>query len=189
MQEMRHYEIGICFFYMKCMFCANDLSKVTCNCDKSTKPDKNNRTKEVKYYRNCFYSLNNDYTNETYTKKMQESVVKFGYIVDLDKPFYYLLCFSCNGKTYHEKKKLDSIKQNLFNSIPSFTTSSIPFSTISSILSFTTSSIPFSSTSSIPSSTTTFVPTSPTPLYNSSPESEIPLHLDPLLISESSSKI
>ncbi|GBB90628.1 hypothetical protein RclHR1_17640001 [Rhizophagus clarus] len=173
---------------MKCMFCANDLSKVTCNCDKSTKPDKNNRTKEVKYYRNCFYSLNNDYTNETYTKKVQESVAKFGYIVNLDKPFYYSLCSSCNGKTYREKKKSDSIKQDLFNSIPSFTTSSIPSSTISSIPSSTTSSIPSSSTSSIPSSTTTSVSTLPIPLHDSSPESEIPLHLNPFLISESSSK-
>ena len=176
MQKTRHYEIGTCFFCMKCMFCASDLSKMTCICDKSIKPDKNNRTKEVKYHRNCFYSLNNDNTNETYVKKVQESVAKFGYIVDLDKPFYYSLCSSCNGKTYREKKKSDSINQDLLfmtNSLPSSTTSSIPSSTISSI----------------PSSTTTSVPTSPISRHDSSfPETELPLHLDPFLILASSPK-
>lgn len=161
---------------MKCMFCANDLSTMTCICDKSIKPDKNNRTEEVKYHRNCFYSLNNDNANETYVKKVQESVAKFGYIVDLDKSYYYSLCSSCNGKTYREKKKSDSIKQVL---LPM--TSSIPSSA--------TTSIPSSATSSIPSSTTTSVPTSPILIHDSSfPEAELPLHLDPLLILASSSK-
>ena len=101
---MWYYKINTCFFYMKCMFCANDLSKITCNCDKSIKLNKNNRTKEVKYYRSCFYSLNNDNINKTYIKKVQKSIAKFGYIVDLDKPFYYSLYSSYNSKTYHKKK-------------------------------------------------------------------------------------
>ncbi|RGB25888.1 hypothetical protein C1646_771153 [Rhizophagus diaphanus] len=134
---------------------------MTCICDKSIRPDKNNRTEEV-----------------------QESVAKFGYIVDLDKFLYYSLCSSCNGKTYREKKKSDSIKQVLLpmpNSLPSSTTSSIPSSA--------TTSIPSSATSSIPFSTTTSVPTSPILIHDSSfPEAELPLHLDPLLISTSSSK-
>jgi hypothetical protein len=89
------------------MYCAKDLTITTCNCDKSIKPTTKNRTNEVKFSRNCFYLLNN--SDQTYVKKIQESVIKFNYNVDLNKSFHYTLCSSCNGKTYREKKSFKII--------------------------------------------------------------------------------
>jgi hypothetical protein len=130
MQRARSYEIGTCFFCMKCMYCAKNLKETTCNCNKSVKPNKNNRTKEVKFYRSCSYFLNNG--DDTYTKSVQESVTKFGYEIDLNKSFNYTLCSSCNGKTYRKKKKLinnSSIDlESPANSLPSSATNSIPTS-------------------------------------------------------------
>jgi len=107
MQSTHSYKIGTCFFCMKCMYCAKDLTITTCNCDKSIKPTTKNRTNEIKFSRNCFYLLNN--SDQTYVKKIQESVIKFNYNVDLNKSFYYTLCSSCNGKTYREKKSFKII--------------------------------------------------------------------------------
>ena len=140
---------------MKCMYCAKDLTITTCNCDKSIKPTTKNRTNEVKFSRNCFYLLNN--SDQTYVKKIQESVIKFNYNVDLNKSFHYTLCSSCNGKTYREKKKLQN--NNEYES----------------------------TADSVPSSTTTSIPTTPFITFNNSPISNETedLHLDPLLLDQS----
>ena len=60
-QNSKIYEIGTCFFYMKCLYCA----KITCSCDKSIKPNSKNRTKDVKYFRGCIHSLDDDNFTET----------------------------------------------------------------------------------------------------------------------------
>src|SRR6266498_5594037 len=126
------YEIGTCFFCMKCMYCAKILTVDTCNCDKSVKPDKKNRTNAVKFYRSCIHCLddnNNNNNNEVYIKKVIESVEKFGYKVDINKAFHYLLCFLCNGKAYHKIQKLKSKSNiNQETSAPSSTIPSIPTS-------------------------------------------------------------
>lgn len=156
MQSTRSYEIGTCFFCMKCMYCAKDLTITTCNCDKSIKPTKKNRTNKVKFSRNCSYFLNN--SDQTYVKKIQESVIKFNYNINLNKSFYYTLCSSCNGKTYREKKKLQN--NNGHES---------------------------STAGSVPSSTTTSISTTPSITFNNSPISNETedLLLDPLLLDQS----
>ncbi len=115
---------------MKCMYCA----KTDCNCDKSVKPSKKNRTTTVKYFRSCIHYLDsndNNNNDEVYTKKVLESVEKFGYKVDLNKTFYYTLCSSCNSKAYREIQKL-KIKKTInqkssdTNSLPTSNPSSIP---------------------------------------------------------------
>ena len=112
------------------MYCA----KNTCNCDKSIKPNKKNRTTAVKYFRSCIHCLddnNNNNNNEVYTKKVLESIEKFGYKVDLNKTFHYSLCSSCNGKVYREIQKLITFKKTNqessgISSLPSSNPSSIP---------------------------------------------------------------
>ena len=129
-QNSKIYEIGTCFFCMKCMYCA----KTDCNCDKSVKLSKKNRTTTVKYFRSCIHYLDsndNNNNNEVYTKKVLESIEKFEYKVDLNKTFHYTLCSSCNGKAYHEIQKL-KIKKTInqkssdTNSLPTSNPSSIP---------------------------------------------------------------
>jgi hypothetical protein len=120
------------------MYCAKVLIVDSCNCDTLVKPDKKNRTNAVKHYRSCIHSLdgnNNNISNEVYTKKVLESVEKFGYKVDLNKTFNYTLCSSCNSKAYREiqKSKVKNINQES-------SASSLPSSTTPSIL--TTPSIP-----------------------------------------------
>ncbi|CAG8848182.1 25026_t:CDS:1, partial [Racocetra persica] len=39
------YQIGICYGCQKCLYCGTTEN---CECDKTTKPTKNNRTEEVK---------------------------------------------------------------------------------------------------------------------------------------------
>jgi len=121
------YEVGTCFFCEKCMYCGKYLKVATCNCDKSIKPSKKNRTQKVKCYRNCSYIPN---SNDIYAQKARESVTKFGYInVDLNKFFNYSLCSQCNSKTYREKKKFQNNSEqesSTADSIPSSTTNSLP---------------------------------------------------------------
>src|ERR1043165_10054638 len=92
------YEIGTCLFCRKCMFCGKNLTITTCNCKKSIKPSKKNRTTEVKFYRNCSYILDN---NDLYAQKVQESVIKYNYNIFLNKTFNYTLCSSCNRSEEH----------------------------------------------------------------------------------------
>ena len=117
------YEIGTCLFCRKCMFCGKNLTITTCNCKKSIKPSKKNRTTEVKFYRNCSYILDN---NDLYAQKVQESVIKYNYNIFLNKTFNYTLCSSCNGKTYREKRKSGEQELSTGDSMPSSTTTSIP---------------------------------------------------------------
>lgn len=124
-QNSKIYEIGTCFFCMKCMYCG----KITCNCDKSIKPSNKNRTNDVKYYRGCVHSLDDNNGNEFYTKKVLESVEKFEYKLDLNKKFHYTICSSCNGKAYRENlknsKKINQKSSNA-SSLPISNPSSIP---------------------------------------------------------------
>ena len=44
----RNYQIGVCFLcHQLCMYCGVDLTSNNCNCDKTIKPTKKNRTSNV----------------------------------------------------------------------------------------------------------------------------------------------
>lgn len=139
-QNSKIYEIGTCFFCLKCMYCA----KNACNCDKSVKPNTKNRTNVVKFFRSCIHSLDKK-DNEFYTGKVLDSVEKVGYKVDLNKPFHYTICSSCNGKLYREKQKLMIPKKINQES---------------------------SDTSSLPTSNPSSIPTTPSTTFNDIPISE-----------------
>lgn len=183
-QNSRIYEIGTCFFCLKCMYCAKD----SCNCDKSIKPNTKNRTNVVKYFRSCIHCLD-DSNNEVYTKRVLESVEKFGYKVDLNKTFNYTLCSSCNGKVYREIQKLKISKKinqesSGANSLPTSNPSSIPTTPSTTILndipiSETDELSPLDDSFDILTSSTTPFPTS-SPSFTSTPKSTSPLPLSPL---------
>ena len=54
----RNYQIGVCFVCQLCMYCGIDLTSNNCNCDKTIKPTKKNRTSQVPNFRNLAYKSN-----------------------------------------------------------------------------------------------------------------------------------
>src|SRR6266496_138193 len=65
----KKYKIGICFRYQKCLYCRIDLIKETCECKKTVKLTKANRTACVK---NAFPRVFNP--NDSYNFKQIEFI-------------------------------------------------------------------------------------------------------------------
>jgi hypothetical protein len=101
------YLIGTCLGCKKCLYCGSELSirKKTCLCNKTIKPNKNNRTERVK----VAYSRNS--TPDLPPKQLeyiQESISQFGYSLDTSTKFKFTFCSTCNSTFQRKKSASDS---------------------------------------------------------------------------------
>ncbi len=92
----KKYKIGICFRYQKCLYCRIDLIKETCECKKTVKPTRTNRTAHVK---NAFPRVFNpngslDFKQLDYIKNKNEC---FQYGYNLTKCIQLSFCSACNS--------------------------------------------------------------------------------------------
>src|SRR5215216_7305721 len=92
----RNYQIGVCFTYQLCMYCGVNLTLVNCDCDKTIKPSKNNRTVKVSYFRNLAYKPEKIYI------KMKSFIVqsnqKYVYKLNIELSHQFTLCSACNSQ-------------------------------------------------------------------------------------------
>ncbi|UZN98777.1 uncharacterized protein OCT59_000063 [Rhizophagus irregularis] len=86
----RNYQIGVCFTCQLCMYCGLDLTLNNCNCDKSIKPTKKNRTKEVANFRNLTYKP--AIVHEKIKNTLSNSNQKYGYKLDIELLYNCTLC-------------------------------------------------------------------------------------------------
>lgn len=89
------YKNGTCFGCQKCLYCNIDLKKDTCNCKKTVKPTKKNRTDLVKNaYPRAFKPASSNSKQLDYVKNKNEC---FQYGYDLKKTIQFSLCTTCNS--------------------------------------------------------------------------------------------
>jgi hypothetical protein len=91
---VKMYKIGVCFGCQKCLYCGIDLKVETCNCKKTVKPSRKNRTVLVKHaYSRVFDPISNPKQFD-FIKIKNES---FDYGYNLAKSFQFSFCSTCNS--------------------------------------------------------------------------------------------
>ena len=98
----RNYQIGVCFLCQLCMYCGVDLTSNNCNCDKTIKPTKKNRTSNVANFRNLVYKPN--IVHETVKNTLSHSNQKYGYKMNMEQPHNCTLCSACNSQINRDVK-------------------------------------------------------------------------------------
>ena len=100
----RNYQIGTCFICQLCMYCGINLTLDNCNCNKDTKPTKNNRSK-VLYFRNLIYKPEN--IHEKTKNTLLCSNHSYGYKLNMESPHNFTLCSACNSQINRDVKAAD----------------------------------------------------------------------------------
>ncbi|CAB4445825.1 unnamed protein product [Rhizophagus irregularis] len=111
----RNYQIGVCFTCQICMYCGIDLTSNNCDCDKTVKPTKKNRTEKVPYFRNLAYKP--DKVHEKIKNALSFRNQKYGYKLNMEQPCNCILCSACNSQINRDIKAADKDKK--FIIIPS----------------------------------------------------------------------
>ena len=91
---MVEYNIGTCYGCRKCMYCGYNLNVEECECDKTVKPNKKNRTKEVPYAFTRNFEHNITLRRKTFIQTKKEL---YSYSNNLEKKFCFTLCSICNN--------------------------------------------------------------------------------------------
>ena len=138
----RNYQIGTCFACQLCMYCGIDLTSNNCNCDKTVKPTKKNRTDQVPNFRNLSYKPNK--IHEEIKKTISFSNQKYGYKLNMELAHNCILCSACNSQMNRDVKAADKNKKFIIISSPIDDTSlQTPLSSIPSNIPSTPSQIEF----------------------------------------------
>jgi len=93
------------------MYCGIDLTSNNCNCDKTIKPTKKNRTSQVPNFRNLAYKPNQ--IHEAIKKTISFSNQKYGYKWNVKLAHNCILCSACNSQMNRDVKAADKIKKLL----------------------------------------------------------------------------
>ena len=91
------------------MYCDVDLTANNCDCDKTIKPTRKNRTEQVPNFRNLVYKPNK--TNEEIKKLMLYSNRKYGYKLNMELTHNCILCSACNSQMNRDVKAADKNKK------------------------------------------------------------------------------
>ena len=118
----RNYQIGACFICQLCMYCGIDLTSNNCSCDKTIKPTKKNRTKEVPNFRILSYKPDN---HEVIKRTLSLCNQKYGYKINMESRQNCILCSACNSQLNRDIKAADKDKKFIIIS-PSPTDESTP---------------------------------------------------------------
>jgi hypothetical protein len=137
------------------MYCGVNLTSNNCNCDKTIKPSKKNRTIQVPNFRNLAYKP--DKTHEEIKKALLFANQNYGYKLDLALPYNCILCSACNSQLNRNIKAADKNKKFIIISSP------IPTDNASSTPQASLSAPTLSSASALPTSSAPAPPTSSTP--------------------------
>ena len=113
----RAYQIGTCFVCQACAYCSIDLTFNNCECDKNTKPSKNNRTKKVPNVRNLVFKP--EKAHPTLKNFLFTSNEKYGYKLDMNQLQFCTLCSACNSRINRDIKTADKKKENEDSSLSS----------------------------------------------------------------------
>jgi len=112
----KKYKIGTCFGCQKCLYCGINLIKETCECKKTVKPTKANRTTHVK---NAFPRVFNP--NGSYDLKQLEFIKNknecFQYGYNLTKSIQLSFCSACNSSYQRLAKNLQKVQHTSKDSI------------------------------------------------------------------------
>src|SRR5688572_26462959 len=106
---MCYFQIGVCFVCQLCMYCGIDLTTNNCNCDKTIKPSKKNRTIQVPNFRNLAYKPNK--IHEEIKKTISSSNQKYGYKLNMELAYNCILCSACNSQMNRNVKAADKNKK------------------------------------------------------------------------------
>jgi len=112
----RAYQIGTCFVCQACTYCSIDLTFNNCECDKNTKPSKNNRTKKVPNVRNLIFKPEKAHPN--LKNFLFTSNEKYGYKLDMNQLQSCTLCSTCNSRINRDIKTADKKKESDHSSLP-----------------------------------------------------------------------
>jgi len=91
------------------MYCGIDLTTNNCNCDKTIKPTKKNRTRQVPNFRNLVYKPNQ--IHEEIKKTISFSNQKYGYKWNMELAHNCILCSACNSQLNRDVKAADKNKK------------------------------------------------------------------------------
>ncbi len=100
---MVEYNIGTCYGCRKCMYCGYDLNVKECDCNKTVKPNKKNRTEKVPYAFTRNFEQNITLHRKAF---IQEKKELYSYDSNLERKFSFALCSICNNvyqKLYEPK--------------------------------------------------------------------------------------
>ena len=100
----RNYQIGTCFVCQLCMYCGINLTLDNCDCNKDTKPTKNNRSR-VLYFQNLIYKP--EKVHEKTKSTLLCSNHNYGYKLNMELPHNFTLCSACNSQINRDVKAVD----------------------------------------------------------------------------------
>jgi hypothetical protein len=101
----RNYQSGVCFTCQLCMYCGVDLTSNNCSCQKTIKPTKKNRTKEVPNFRILSYKPDN--THKVIRDTLSFCNQKYGYKLNMELRQNCILCSACNSQMNRDIKAAD----------------------------------------------------------------------------------
>ena len=91
---MVQYEIGTCYGCRKCMYCGCDLNTIKCECNKTVKPKKANRTKQVSHTFGRTFDEKLISSKKTF---IQAQSALYSYNSNFKVKFNFTLCSTCNS--------------------------------------------------------------------------------------------
>lgn len=110
------YKIGTCFGCQKCLYCGVNLKIEICDCNKTAKPSRKNRTDLVK---NAFTRVFNPISNPKQIDFIKNKNNSFAYGFDLAKGFQFSFCSTCNSsyqRLSNKKSKSNNSSQKVHTS-------------------------------------------------------------------------
>lgn len=104
---MVQYEIGTCYGCRKCMYCSCDLNIEKCECNKTVKPKKANRTEQVPYTFGRTFDEKLLPSKKTF---IQTQNTLYSYNSNFKAKFNFTLCSTCNSQ-YQRLSKVTTSSQ------------------------------------------------------------------------------
>ena len=112
--NMVEYNIGTCYGCCRCLYCGYNPRVKKCECDKTVKPIKANRTENVPYAFTRIFGEKMNIHKKTF---IQTKNTLHSYGSNLEKRFTFALCSACNSQFQRltDKKTTETSASKSFN--------------------------------------------------------------------------